>query len=102
MNQNAKQKNKPFKGSKKRSQSHKVGATKKIAKVEKDYKKDERKKMLSQMQEKRKQDNENVHKKVLVEAKLTNQVKESILKEWKSYGQVKIMLLVPMNEQANT
>lgn len=54
--------------------------------------------MLSQMQEKRKQDNENVHKKVLVEAKLTNQVKESILKEWKSYGQVKIMLLVPMNE----
>ena len=49
MNQNAKQKNKPFKGAKNRSQSHKVGATKKIVKAEKDYKKDERRKMLSQM-----------------------------------------------------
>ena len=75
MNQNSKQKNKPFKGSKNRSQSHKVSVTKKIQKVDKDYKKDDRKKMLSQMKEKMKLDGENVNKKIVEEAKLSEELK---------------------------
>jgi hypothetical protein len=65
MNTNSKQKNKSFKGSKKRSQSHKVGVSKKIHKIEKEYKKSDLKNMKNQLFENNKEASENIHKKVL-------------------------------------
>lgn len=101
MNTNAKQKNKPFKGSKNRSQSHKVGVTKKISKVEKEYKKSDLKNMKNQLIENTRLASENIHRKVLQYAQIPDTLKPQIARQMAEHSEPKVILLVPMSETAD-